>query len=167
MPKTYTITAEEARMIMELRKEHKDKQLDKRLRAVQLRGEGMKHTDIAKILETSTDMVSRWAAQYAKGGVDALMPKKRTGHHTQISYEEEAELLERFKARAEAGQVVEVSMIKEEYQQMVGHNIGSGQIYRVLKRHGWRKIMPRSRHPKKASPEAIEASKKLTHAPND
>ncbi len=31
----------------------------------------------------------------------------------------------------------------------------------VLKRKGWRKVMPRSKHPKKASPEAIEASKKL------
>ncbi|MDE7249890.1 MAG: winged helix-turn-helix domain-containing protein, partial [Lachnospiraceae bacterium] len=33
-------------------------------------------------------------------------------------------------------------------------------IYCVLKRHGWRKVMPRSRHPKKASEEVIETSKK-------
>lgn len=41
----------------------------------------------------------------------------------------------------------------------VGHSIGNGQIYRALKRHNWRKVMPRSRHPKKASEEAINASK--------
>ncbi|WP_414153386.1 winged helix-turn-helix domain-containing protein [Peptoniphilus sp.] len=35
-------------------------------------------------------------------------------------------------------------------------------MYRVLKRHGFRKIMPRSKHPKKASKEVIETSKKLT-----
>ncbi len=43
----------------------------------------------------------------------------------------------------------------------VGHSVGSGQIYYVLERHGWRKIMPRSKHPKKANEGAIEASKKL------
>ena len=31
----------------------------------------------------------------------------------------------------------------------------------LLERHNWRKVMPRSRHPKKASDEAIEASKKI------
>ncbi|MBR4040361.1 MAG: winged helix-turn-helix domain-containing protein [Clostridia bacterium] len=39
--------------------------------------------------------------------------------------------------------------------------VSDTQIYYVLHRHGWRKIMPRSRHPKKASEEAIEASKNL------
>jgi hypothetical protein len=40
--------------------------------------------------------------------------------------------------------------------------LGTGQIDRVLKRQEWRKVKPRSRHPKKAGTEAIEASKKLT-----
>ena len=42
----------------------------------------------------------------------------------------------------------------------IGHSIGTSQIYYVLHRHGWRKVMPRSRHPKKASEEVIETSKK-------
>lgn len=47
------------------------------------------------------------------------------------------------------------------YEERVGHSIGSSQIYRVLERHGWRKVMPRSKHPKKASEEVIAISKKL------
>ena len=78
-----------------------------------------------------------------------------------MSMEEEAELLAPFKAEAEAGRVVEVSRIKAAYIEKVGHSIGSGQIYYVLKRQGWRKVMPRSQHPNKASEEAIDASKKL------
>ena len=39
---------------------------------------------------------------------------------------------------------------------------GRGYIYMLLKRKGYRKVMPRSKHPKKAKEEAIEASKKLT-----
>ena len=59
--------------------------------------------------------------------------------------------------------MVEISEIEAAYQKKVDHKIGEVQIYRVLHRHGWRKIMPRSRHPKKATPEAIEASKKLSN----
>ena len=51
--------------------------------------------------------------------------------------------------------------MKAAYIEKVGHSIGGSQIYRMLKRHGWRKVMPRSKHPKKANEEAIEASKKL------
>ena len=66
------------------------------------------------------------------------------------------------RAEAEAGHIVEISKIKAAYVEKVGHSIGNGQIYCVLKRHGWRKVMPRSQHPQKASDEAIEASKKLS-----
>jgi hypothetical protein len=38
----------------------------------------------------------------------------------------------------------------------------ANQAGHTLKRQGWRSVMPRSRHPKKASEEAIEASKKIT-----
>ena len=64
--------------------------------------------------------------------------------------------------KAEKGQIVETTKIKEEYEKRVGHKIGSGQIDRVLKRQGWRKVMPRSRHPKKAGEEERESSKELT-----
>ena len=58
--------------------------------------------------------------------------------------------------------MVEISEIKAAYQEAVGHSIGTAQIYYVLHRHKWRKVMLRSRHPKKASEEVVETSKKLT-----
>ena len=81
-----------------------------------------------------------------------------------MSYEEEEALLEPYRKSAEAGQIVEVSEIKRAYEEAIGRSLENnhGQIYNVLKRHGWRKVMPRSKHPNKASEEAIEASKKLT-----
>jgi len=162
MPKTYTISVEQAAEVSKLRRGLHDKQVDKRLRAVQLRGEGKKNGEIAEILETSSDMISMWVSAYAKGGAEALLPKKREGHRRNMSYAEEAALLGEFDDLAESGQVVEVSDIKRAYEEKVGHTIGSGQIYRVLHRHNFRKVKPRSRHPKKASPEVIETSKKLT-----
>jgi transposase len=162
MPKTYQVTAEQGAEVARARKKTKDKQTDQRLHAVQLRGEGKKNEEIAERLETSTDMVSRWVSQYMKGGIEALQPKKRGGNHRNMSIEAERELIARFEEQAKAGQVVEVSEIKRAYEGMLGRKISSGQIYYVLARHKWRKIKPRSQHPKKANPEAIEASKKLT-----
>lgn len=163
MPKTYKIISSQIREIAEARKSNQDKQIEKRLHAVQLRGEGKKNKEIAEQLETSSDMVSRWVSWYVKGGLGSLMPKEREAHRRNMSYAEEKALLAAFEEQAQAGQVVEVSDIKAAYEDKVGHSIGGGQIYRVLKRHGWRKIKPRSKHPKKASDEVVEASKKLTN----
>jgi hypothetical protein len=58
--------------------------------------------------------------------------------------------------------VLDTAELERCYEKAVGHRISSGQIYRVLQRHDWRKVMPRSKHPKKASEEVIETSKKLT-----
>ena len=162
MPKTYKITKKQIDEIVAARKSNRDKQVEKRLHAVQLRGEGKKNVEIAQQLETSSDIVSRWVSMYATGGLRALLPKKREAHRYNMSYVEEKNFLEAYIQRAEAGQMVEISEINAAYEARVGHHIGSGQIYRVLKRHDWRKVKPRSMHPKKATPEAIEASKKLT-----
>lgn len=162
MPKTYQITSTQMMEVAEMRRTNRDKQVEKRLHAVQLRGEGKKNAEIAEQLETSSDVVSRWVSTYVKDGLDSLLPKKREAQRRNMSYEAEAAFLEGFEEQAQSGQVVELSDIKAAYEEAVGHSIGGGQIYRVLKRHGWRKIKPRSRHPKKASDEAIEASKKLT-----
>ncbi len=37
-------------------------------------------------------------------------------------------------------------------------------VYYFLHKMGWRKVMPHSKHPDKASDEAIEALKKLTQS---
>lgn len=164
MPKKYKISDEETKKIKEVRKRIKDKKVDKRLHAVQLRGEGMKNQEIAEKLDTTHRMVSSWVSAYAKGGIEALLAKKRIGNHRNMSFEEEKEFLSKYFIQAEKGQIVEVNEIKKEYIEKVGHSISNEQIYRVLHRHNWRKVMPRSKHPKKASEEAIEASKKLNQS---
>ena len=162
MPKTYKISAENAAEIEEIRKTITDKKVDRRLYAVQLRGEGLTNDEIAQKLDTSDKMVSQWVSAYINnGGIAALLPKERIGMHRNLSIEEEREFLSAYTKQAEAGQIVDLNELKAAYIEKVGHSIGGSQIYRMLERHGWRKVMPRSRHPQKASDEAIEASKKL------
>ena len=107
MPNTYIISHTEATKIANIRAGIKDKQVDKRLRSVQMRGEGKKNPEIAMQLETATDMISRWVSLYAKGGFEALMPKKRGSYNRNMSHAEEAELLASFDKLAVAGQIVE------------------------------------------------------------
>jgi len=41
-----------------------------------------------------------------------------------------------------------VGQIWGAFEQRVGHTVDDSTIYRLLHRHGWRKLMPRPRHPK-------------------
>ena len=100
------------------------------------------------------------AAKYKKGGIEAISGNHYGGNRRNMSVEDEAEILAPFRERAEKGELVEIREIKAAYQAAVDHPISDSQIYFVLHRHGWRKIMPRSKHPKKASDEEIAASKK-------
>lgn len=162
MPKTYKISKEQVAEIINARKGIKDKKIDKRLQAIQLRGEGYKNSEISEKLDTSSKVVSRWVSAYCQKGIEALTVSKYGGNRRNMSFAQEEEFLAEYKTLAEQGKIIEVSEIKSAYESKVGHTIGGSQIYYLLHRHGWRKIMPRSKHPNKASDEAIEASKKLT-----
>ena len=92
--------------------------------------------------------------------IEAITGNHYGGNHRNMSVEEEAAILAPYKEEAEKGVLVEISEIGKAYQRKVSHPVSKGQIYCVLHRHGWRKVMPRSKHPKKASDEEIAASKK-------
>lgn len=163
MGKTYTITSEEMIEIKETRKAVKNKDIDKRLYAVQLRGEGMKNAEIADKLDTSPVVVSQWVGRFKKEGISGLMEHRKGGNNRLMSYEEEEKFLQQFYDDAVQGTVVTLREIKAAYEEKTGHKLGSfSQIYKLLHRHNWRKIKPRPKHQKRASEEAIEASKKLT-----
>ena len=121
----------------------------------------MKLREVAHATGFHEAYVSQLVAKYRDNGLEAISGNHYGGNHRNLSFEEETAILAPFKARAEKGELVEVSEIEAAYQQAVGHSIGTSQIYYVLHRHGWRKVMPRSRHPQKAGEEVIETSKKL------
>ena len=144
------------------RKENKNKNVEKRLKALLLFSEGIKREEIAKQTGYAKTYISEIVGKYLRNGIEAVAGNNYHGNRRNMSVAEEAELLATYRKRAEEGEMVDVVEIKEAYSKKVGHNIGGQQIYRVLRRHGWRKVMPRSQHPNRASEEAIEASKKLT-----
>ncbi len=165
MPKTYRFSKEQIQELEKAAKKNKDKNADKRLEALLLRAHGMKRSKVAEKTGFTKSHISKLTNHYQNGGIDAIVGNHYGGNHRNMSIEEEAEILRPFVEAAESGQLVEISAILKEYETKAGRTFEKdrGRIYRVLKRHGWRKIMPRSKHPNKASDEAIDASKKLTH----
>ena len=156
MASNYKFSNEEIAAIKAARRETKDKRADARLKALELRAEGMELSEVSQATGFHAAYVSQPVAKYRDHGLEAISGNHYGGNHRNMSFEEEAAILAPFKARAEKGELVEISEIETAYQQAVGHSIGTSQIYYVLHRHGWRKVMPRSRHPKKASEEVID-----------
>ena len=157
----YRYSEEDREEIVAARKRNKDKRAEKRLYALELRAEGKSAAEVSAATGFHSAYISQLTAKYRNDGIEAIAGNHYGGNRRNMSVEKEAELLEPFQAEAEKGQIVEVSQIKAKYEEAVGHRTGGSQIYYVLARHGWRKVMPRSKHPKKASEEEIESSKKL------
>ena len=162
MATRYQFSKEEIEQIRNTRKANKSKQVERRLRVLEMMSEGYKNKDIAERTGYHEAYLRKLVSKYREGGLGALIDNHYSGNHRNLSYEAEAALLATFNERAAAGEMVNTAEIKAAYEEAVGHSIGGGQIYYVLKRHKWRKVMPRSKHPKKASDEVIETSKKLT-----
>ncbi len=157
----YRYTDEDRAIIAAARKANKDKRVEKRLYALELRASGKSAKEIAAKVGLKERYIPQLTAKYLAGGIEAISKNHYGGNRRNISVEKETELLEQFRVKAAEGQIIDIAEIKASYEETVGHTIGSGQIYRVLYRHNWRKVMPRSKHPKKASEEVIETSKKL------
>ena len=162
MKMKYIFSEEDKKAIEHARRSTRDKQQDKRLEVLELRCKGMTQKEIAEKTGFHRSHVSNLLRKYFEEGIAAVAEKHYSGNRRNLSYEEEEAILAPFLEKAIKGEIVEISAIETAYVDAVGHSIGGSQIYYVLHRHGWRKVMPRSRHPKKASEEVIETSKKLT-----
>ena len=162
MASRYKFTEEQIKEIEQARRDNKDKRAEARLKALELRAKGWDAEKVSKATGFHASSVTRLVAKYRDHGIEAIAGNHYGGNRRNMSIEEEAAILVPFKERAEKSELVEISEIANAYQAAVDHSVCKAQIYRVLHRHGWRKVMPRSKHPKKASEEEIAASKKLT-----
>lgn len=162
MRKKFELSTEEYLAIQARMKENRDKRIDKRLQVLILRHEGKTPKEIIEKLNLSRSWIMQLCKDYREKGLEEYCHLKYDGHHRSLSEAEEDEILATFQEKANAGQIVTVKEIKAAFDAKIGKDTGRGYIYMLLKRKGWRKTMPRSKHPKRASEEAIEASKKLT-----
>lgn len=76
-----------------------------------------------------------------------------------LSIEEEREFLAQWEPVASRGGVLAVPPIHAALVEKLGHAIPLSTTYRLLARHGWRKVQPDTKHPK-SDPAAQEEFKK-------
>jgi len=97
MKMKYKFSEEQYKEIQIARKQNGDKQIDKRLEVLELRCEGRGLEEIASITEFHRSHVSNLIRKYYEEGLRAVSEKHYLRNHRNMSVEEEALLLERFR----------------------------------------------------------------------
>jgi len=140
----------------------KEAEVLRRVQAIYLRARhGFLPEQIAQVTGYSVGTVHNLHSRYLKEGdrvFDLGKPGGRNAAHMTPS--EERAFLEPFTQAGDAGGILEIGPIHKAHRAALGRNIPLSTTYRLLHRHGWRKIMPRSRHPK-ADQEAQAGFKKM------
>lgn len=117
-------------------------------------------SEIAKHTATSLRTVHQVIADYNRVGESAIQPRTRQGKNpgAYLSFEQEATFLEAFNEPAKNGHLTTIQAIQSDFENQVGTSVAPSTIYRLLDRHGWRKLTPRPYHPEgdKATQEAFK-----------
>jgi transposase len=99
------------------------------------------HTGLAE--QSVHNLISR----YNRLGPETVAgPGKGGRRRSYLSWDEEAAFLESFKQAALTGQIATAAEIKKALESHIGHQVHKTMIYKLLKRHGWRKLVPRPFH---------------------
>ena len=152
----------ELEIVQQYIKTNNHKRVDRRLQVIKMHLEGISQREIAAKLDYTLSWVGKLLKEYRTKGIEEYARHKYGGNHRAMSEEAEAELISQFEDELQSGKLVVANSIKKAFDEKRGKDTGRGYIYMLLKRHEARKVMPRSAHPKKASDEVIETSKKLT-----
>jgi transposase len=105
--------------------------------------------------------VARLQAAFRKNSTAEAKPSGNWGGRRQalLTQKEEDAFLKPWLEKAAAGNLVVVSPIRAALAQQLGKPVKPSVVYRLLARHGWRKVAPDTRHPK-SKPEVQEDWKK-------
>lgn len=161
MPKGYQkleMGVEEVKFLMN---NSKSKDEFRRYQALYLRvSEKMPTSLIAKITGFSVSHVHTIHSYARTKGIASLASGMRGGRNrSYMSLEEEGLMLKEIEKSAIKGSVVEISKAHQLFEEKVGCKVAKYTTYRLLHRHGWRKIAPRPYHPKQKA-DAVETFKK-------
>ena len=163
MEMKYVITKEQAEDIRSIIKDYQNTSAFRKLQAIMLIGEGSSVETVSQITLYHQTYVYELVKQFCTLGLSEFTKDGRGGaNRRNLTEEQEIEIIKKFEKKAIDGQVVSLVDIKREYEQVRGKETANSTFYSFLERMGWRRVMPRGAHPKKANDEVVEASKKLT-----
>lgn len=104
---------------------------------------------VADMLCVSRQAVWLWISQYNRYGPEALRRKGRGGRRWAfLTWNQEEEFLHAIQERALAGEIIAAKQMLPEIEALVGKQVSVDSVYKLLRRHNWRKLGPRPRHVK-------------------
>ena len=142
-------------------KANRNKRVAKRLEVLELRYARKSNAEIAEKTGFNKQYVTTLIQTYKRQGLEEYIRIKQMSHRRNMSEEEEAKVLAQCEEEADAGKVLTAEAVRKKLEEKLGRETSTNYVYRVMQRNGWRKVMPRSRHPKAASQEEQDSSKKL------
>jgi transposase len=105
---------------------------------------------VGDLVGRSRATVARFHAEF-RGWLSGRQDKEKSWggrRRAYLTFEEEKEFLSGFFEAASKGGILVVSEVRSALEDRLGHKVAETTVYRMLDRHGWRKIVPRRRHPK-------------------
>ena len=121
--------------------------------------QGMSIKDTASLLGRSSRWVSHVRKSFIEQGLSSVSENFGGRRKANMSMAEEKAFLDSFKDRARVGGILVVSEIHAELEKVLSRKVHRSAVYKLLHRHGWRKLAPRKRNAK-SEPLVQEAWKK-------
>lgn len=103
-------------------------------------------TAIGRSLGATCTLRTRFAA-VREGRLAAPRTKRELRNRAAASLQQEARVLGDVFAAADEGRVLVVPQMKPLIEQRLGRTLALSSVYRMLARHGWRKLAPDTQHP--------------------
>ena len=122
---------------------------------------GMSIKDTANLLGRSSRWVSHARMSFIKHGLSTVSKNSGGRRRSYMSVADEIVFLNSFKGMAKSGGILEVSAIHVELEKVLNRKVHLSAVYKLLHRHGWRKLAPRKRNVK-SDPLVQEARKKIS-----
>jgi transposase len=119
-----------------------------RWQAIYLVTKGLGVEQAAEYIGVAKGTIYQWIFQYNHQGPKSFSLHGRGGRRFgMMSVAEEAALLESIRTEAERGEIVGAFWLRELVEKKLGRKVSKDYLYDLLHRHGWRKVVPRPRHP--------------------
>lgn len=135
-----------------------------RMTCIRLLALGWEAQDVAEAVGLTRSSVYRRKSEFLKDGESTLQTDGWGGRRGGILTEaQEAEFVAHFEDAARKGQMVSAAVMLTELARRAGKPASPATLYRILARHGWRKVVPRPRHPE-ADPARQEAFKETSRS---
>jgi transposase len=133
-----------------LMKEAKTAEQLRRVQCVLLGAQHVKAEIIAQSIGRSEDAVHRAWKRYRDEGAETFLEEKRgqTRGRAHLSLDEETAFLKPFIDTANSSGMLVATEVHTALEKKLRKTLKPSITYNMLARHGWRKIVPKSRHPK-------------------